>query len=414
MAHVEKYAQCDVVGLAIHYERREGCELSNKDIDLSRTHENYNLAQELQPLRTEQYLKQRLSEVHHMKRKDVKVMVDWIVTLPKNVPAQDERKFFELTYQFLKDEYGEKNVIGAWVHKDERTPHIHFSFLPIIIENDTEKLICKKVITRQKLKNFHPRLEKYLEKYLGYLPEILNDATINGNRTVKELKMQEDISLKKAIKNVDAHLKASENLISKANKIDFEPSSFIEKGKTLKKCNQIIDELKHSNKLLQSDTKSLSDLVIVQKEEIESYRKMPLAKQLKEKEETIDNLHVSLDSLEKQVRMYKDDNEELLETKYQLENKVESLEDKLFVHKSFLSMLGIEKIFEEFRKEFTSNNFKVDIRYLKDVCHEVLNKITKMFGLIKDRITMLDKRNIENENVNVNRLKKNITRNYER
>lgn len=414
MAHAAKYAQCDIIGLAIHYERREGCELSNKDIDLSRTHENYNLAQDLQPLKTEHYIKQRLSEVHHMNRKDIKVMVDWIVTLPKNVPNQDERKFFEFTYQFLKEEYGEKNVIGAWVHMDEKTPHIHFSFLPVITDEGIEKLNCKKVITKQKLKNFHPRLGTYLEKYLGYLPEVQNDATINGNRTVKELKMEEDLSLKKVIKNVNEHLKASENIVSKANEIDFEPSSFIEKGKTLKKCNQIIDELKHSNKILQSDTSSLSNMVIIQKKEIDSYRKMPLAKQLKEKEKIIDNLHSSIHTLEQETDMYRNDNKELLENRYDLEDKIDNLENELFIHKSFLSMIGIEKVFESFKKEFLSNKFSIDIHFLKDICSEVIKKVTRMFDLIKDRIHMLDKRNIENEDVNIKRLKKSLSKGYER
>lgn len=47
MAHVEKVKRNGVVGLAIHCERREGCELSNKDIDNSRSHLNYNLAQDI-------------------------------------------------------------------------------------------------------------------------------------------------------------------------------------------------------------------------------------------------------------------------------------------------------------------------------------------------------------------------------
>lgn len=47
MAHVEKVKRNGVVGLTIHCERREGCELSNKDIDNSRTHLNYNLAQDI-------------------------------------------------------------------------------------------------------------------------------------------------------------------------------------------------------------------------------------------------------------------------------------------------------------------------------------------------------------------------------
>ena len=67
--------------------------------------------------------------------------------------------------------------------------------------------------------------------HLGYMPEILNDATINGNRTVRELKMKEDLSFKAVVKSVDEHLKVSEELLAQAESIDYEPSNFLEKGK---------------------------------------------------------------------------------------------------------------------------------------------------------------------------------------
>ncbi len=87
----------------------------NQNIDITCLHLNYNLAQELQPLHPEAFIKNRLKEVNHINRKDVNVMVDWIVTLPKSVPQEDEQKFFEHTYQFMKKEYAEKkNIISAW------------------------------------------------------------------------------------------------------------------------------------------------------------------------------------------------------------------------------------------------------------------------------------------------------------
>ncbi len=67
------------------------------------------------------------------------------------------------------------------------------------------------------------------------MPSIQNDATINGNRTIKELKNQEDLSLKKSLINVHEHLDASNNIIKLANEIDFEPSRLLEKTKSLKK-----------------------------------------------------------------------------------------------------------------------------------------------------------------------------------
>ena len=63
MAHVEKYTKADVTGIFIHYDRTPGHELSNKDIDSSKTHLNYNLADHDQPLKQKSFLSKRLKEV---------------------------------------------------------------------------------------------------------------------------------------------------------------------------------------------------------------------------------------------------------------------------------------------------------------------------------------------------------------
>ncbi|NLH96319.1 MAG: hypothetical protein GX477_03140, partial [Clostridiaceae bacterium] len=40
---------------------------------------------------------------------------------------QDQQeKFFQESYKFLKDRYGEKNIVAATVHYDETTPHMHY------------------------------------------------------------------------------------------------------------------------------------------------------------------------------------------------------------------------------------------------------------------------------------------------
>ena len=240
MAHAQKMKKQGVIGLVIHCERREGCELSNQDIDKSRTHLNYNLACDIQPMKPEQFLKKRISEVKHLKRDDIIYMVDWIVTLPKDVPQEDQEKFFELTFQFLTQKYNQKNVVSAWVHNDEATPHIHFSFIPVIEIDGVERLKCKDILTKKELKRFHPDLGAFLEQALGYMPSIQNNATINGNRTIKELKQQEDLSFKKSLENIYKHKEATQNIIDEANHIDYNPSGLLEKTRTLKKCYQII------------------------------------------------------------------------------------------------------------------------------------------------------------------------------
>lgn len=69
MAHMQKFAKAAVYGLAVHNERRKGCELSNKYIDLNRTNLNYNLAKTIQSLPSDKFVSQRVDEVHHLNKK---------------------------------------------------------------------------------------------------------------------------------------------------------------------------------------------------------------------------------------------------------------------------------------------------------------------------------------------------------
>ena len=414
MAHAQKIKKQGVIGLVIHCERREGCELSNQDIDKSRTHLNYNLACDIQSMKPEQFLKKRISEVKHLKRDDIIYMVDWIVTLPKDVPQEDQEKFFELTFQFLTKKYNQKNVVSAWVHNDETTPHIHFSFIPVVEIDGVERLKCKDILTKKELKRFHPDLGAFLEQALGYMPSIQNNATINGNRTIKELKQQEDLSFKKSLENIYKHNEATQKIIDEANHIDYNPSGLLEKTRTLKKCNQIIDGLKHSLNQYQKEVLGLTHLVTIQKEELDMYRSMPLAKQLKQKEEIINNLYQSIDSLENQIHDYENDNQILRDNNHHLDNKVTKLKNELSIFQTFISWLGLDKVFQKFKKMLIHNDYEMDIKSFKDIGITVLQKVSKKVESIANRIMFLESQNRStNENIkqdNDSHTMKNIMR----
>lgn len=192
MAHVAKYTRAQTGQLCQHYERKmnekgEYVKFGNEKIDLEKTHLNYNLAPEQNQIN---FIRQRCSEVQCLNRKDVNVMCSWVVTAPKDLPKDQEREFFEQTYKFLEKRYGEKNVISAYVHMDETTPHMHFAFVPVIYDKNKaiDKVSAKEKITRSDLKSFHPDLEKHLERHFGREVGILNEATKEGNRSIEELK----------------------------------------------------------------------------------------------------------------------------------------------------------------------------------------------------------------------------------
>src|SRR5690625_2758644 len=59
----------------------------------------------------------------------------------------DTEYFFEDTLEFLKEEFGEKNLVYATVHLDEKTPHMHFGFVPI---TEDGRLSAKEMIGNKK------------------------------------------------------------------------------------------------------------------------------------------------------------------------------------------------------------------------------------------------------------------------
>ena len=199
-----------------HYERKEDIKFKNQDIDKTRSHLNYNLNTNalyvdcddniVKEKSQREILNQRLSEVKVLKRNDVNVTCNWVITLPKTIKenSEEEKLFFQESYNFLKNRYGEKNIISSYVHKDEVTPHMHFCFVPVVIDKkkNIEKVSAKELITKKELNSFHKDLNNYMTNIFNRDIGILNGATANGNKTVLELKnqkLEEEYNLKKEI-----------------------------------------------------------------------------------------------------------------------------------------------------------------------------------------------------------------------
>lgn len=199
MAHVEKFARGTTGVMCGHYGRTEGdgVRRSNENIDPARTHLNYNLAPAHDGGQIA-FMQKRLSEVKLQNRADVKVMCDWVVTLPvtdefKQLKPERQEEltqgFFRASYDFLEKRYGRENVVSAYVHMDEKTPHMHFAFIPVTEDRKKGgfKVSAKEVLTRSDLQSFHADLQRFLGER-GIPLAVLNGATKDGNKTVAELK----------------------------------------------------------------------------------------------------------------------------------------------------------------------------------------------------------------------------------
>lgn len=256
MANFDKWGRGGAGHLLKHFERAqelnketgemEYVKFGNRDIDPSRTHLNYNLAPE-RPEGQYQFIKNRCSEVYCLGRKDVNVLCSWIVTASATLDPADEDAFFRASYETLADNYGEQNVVSAYVHKDESgRSHMHFAFIPVVYDKDKERFTvnAKKCVTRADLRNFHPWLEAELEQRLGFHVDVINEATKDGNKTVSQLKQERELEKqRKAAEKTAEAVRRRKDAEDQAKALEAEKTALEAKLEPLRKVTTDIKQI---------------------------------------------------------------------------------------------------------------------------------------------------------------------------
>lgn len=206
MAHIAKYKATSVGHMLAHY-RRDASSLERDNIDPKRVENDMVVAHyknkdgelvvgRVVPREGEPNwgtVERRIERVNEAQkaagkratRKDAVVMADVVVTLPDNVRKGDDDRFFRLTYWYLSNKFGINNMMGGFVHKDEvlkdGTPardHMHVPFTPILDGRFNYKKMCPRTFYQ----NMHRELGDYLEKRLGYRPEVELDEETRARR----------------------------------------------------------------------------------------------------------------------------------------------------------------------------------------------------------------------------------------
>lgn len=158
------------------------------------TQYNYDLTHRDMPAL--EYLHKRLSEVKVQNRADVKVLGQWVWTMPKDLDPKYQEQFFQEIYNYNVAKFGAENICYATVHLDEKSPHMHLGIIPIVkvdkvrTDGKTEKVCAKDVFNKAYLQHAHADLEAHLEEKLGVEVNILNGETlgIDGIRNFKAAK----------------------------------------------------------------------------------------------------------------------------------------------------------------------------------------------------------------------------------
>lgn len=223
MANMMKFTKMAAMAVIAHQERT--CLThSNENIDPEMTKYNYSVWPYDDPdLVGEKHgwkrLTKRLSEVKHLNRKDVNVLVEWVIHLGPDVPPgyDNEEDFFRACMRYCEREYGAENICYGIVHVDEENPHLTVGFVPVVkkplkLRKNASKqtreeyeaavaagktmievLDADSVITRKHLQGWHGGLTQHLIQELGYDPAVHTGITkaMGGNLTVKQLKRKD-------------------------------------------------------------------------------------------------------------------------------------------------------------------------------------------------------------------------------
>ena len=235
MARAESYSR-HIVRRLLHEHDRTANKYKNY-VDKSRSHLNYGYGGNKKTA-DENYLAilRRCDEIMDGRKMQTQtnVISEWIVTYPArlchverydtgevygkgkkkgqkiyreyNQPNDTEhcKKFFDITYNFMKRRYGDDNVIAGYVHMDETTPQIHVCVVPDAISRKTGRrtVSSASLLTRAELHNFHQDLQKEMLNVFGRDASdyILNGRT-QGGYTIDELKKRKkdrEVIVKKA------------------------------------------------------------------------------------------------------------------------------------------------------------------------------------------------------------------------
>ena len=210
-----KYKRENLKGIYRHNERRNK-NYSNANIDKEKSYLNYSIKdpqysyeKEFERIRKKYDLKGQIKVVSN-------IACEYIITSDKEffetIGEEETKRYFETAYNFVAEykNLGEQYIMSAKVHMDEKTPHMHLIFLPVVHTkdkkgNDIDKLACSEF---WKAKDSYRQLQNAFYDYM-----ISNNFELKRGLS-KEETGREHIDLKeyKEITNFDKTKEKLQNL----------------------------------------------------------------------------------------------------------------------------------------------------------------------------------------------------------
>lgn len=240
ICRIAKIKASGVTGIQIHDQReKDGISHTNEDIDWTKTSENISLIEQQERFRT--VVSNRISELNlkRQPRSDATVMCQCLVTSDnaffEKMSRQEQTEYFKKSLDFIKERYGEKNLVSATIHYDERTPHMHVNFVPV---TEDGRLSAKDLFSPKSLRALQDDYNRFVREQ-GYDLERGDIGSKTKHLEVEEYKLETKYE----------QLKAKEQRLEQLEKIDTAIGLQAEKGKFTYSTKEV-EAIKEQNKSL--------------------------------------------------------------------------------------------------------------------------------------------------------------------
>ena len=244
ICRIAKVKSSGVTGIQIHDQReKDGVSHTNEDIDWTKTSENVALLEQQERFRT--VVSNRIDELElkRQPRSDATVMCQCLVTSDNaffdKMSRQEQTEFFKQSLDFIKERYGEKNLVSATIHYDERTPHMHVNFVPV---TEDGRLSAKDLFSPKSLRVLQDDYNRFVREH-GYDLERGQLDSKTKHLEVEEYKVETRYH----------ELKAKEQALEKLEQIDTKVGLQAEKGKIAYSTKEV-DAIKEQNKALKLES----------------------------------------------------------------------------------------------------------------------------------------------------------------
>ncbi len=275
-----KYKGPEIGNIEAHNERTKEKYASNPDIDPSKSHLNFHLLEPKQKYRRE--AEDRIKEAGCRTRKDSIRLVEALVTAsPEFFQGKKQaeiKAFFREALTFLQENQAPETFVSAVVHMDEKTPHMHVTFVPL---TEDKRLSAKEILgNKKKLTQWQDRFWEHMVKKFPDL-ERGESASLSGRDHIPPRVFKEMTRLTKQKEKLDELLVGVTpfNARKRSEKIGKILDQYIpdvaEMKTTLKKYNVTFTTTTKENKKLKKQNADLE-------KQVESANKTSVTKRLED------------------------------------------------------------------------------------------------------------------------------------